>query len=206
MRCVPHDLGGVTVYDSARYALVNRWDPGHLRTVQRHLDLPPGSRLLEVGCGRGHLVKALRADGVDAVGVDLNPEAVTHAVTEGLSQMDATALRYPDATFDAVVSMHAIEHIPDLDAALAEMVRVVRPGGALVLVYPAEPIQGIFAIPTSILLHGTPLKAREVHCHQLTPGRLAGRLGQLGVGVETVTDRFQLLKSPQFTTVLRKRD
>jgi ubiquinone/menaquinone biosynthesis C-methylase UbiE len=190
------------MYDSVRYALVNRWDPGHLATVHRHLALGPGDRVLEVGCGRGHLVKHLRAEGVAAVGVDLNPAAVAHAVTPGVSRMDATALEHPDEEFDAVVSMHAIEHIPDLDRALAEMVRVVRPGGSLVLVYPAEPIQGIFAVPTSIILHGTPFRAREVHCHQLTPRRLASRLE--GLPVRIVTDRFQVWKSPQFTTVLRK--
>lgn len=190
------------MYNSARYALVNRWDPGHLKTVRSHLDLSSVGRVLEVGCGRGHLVAHLREEGVDALGIDLNPQAIEHGVTDALQTMDATRLDFPDAHFDAVVSMHAIEHIPDLDAALAEMVRVVRPGGSLVLVYPAEPIQGIFAVPTSIILHGTPFRAREVHCHHLTPRRLAKRVA--GLPVRAATDSFQLLKSPQFTTVLSR--
>jgi ubiquinone/menaquinone biosynthesis C-methylase UbiE len=190
------------MYDSKRYALVNRWDPAHLRTVQRHLALRPGDRVLEVGCGRGHLVEALREQGVDAVGVDLNPAAAEHAVTEGVAQGDATDLAFEGGSFDAVVSVHAIEHIPDIEGALSEMCRVVRPGGPIVLVYPAEPIQGLFAVPTSIILHGTPLKAREVHCHKLTPRRLAQHLD--GLPVQVVGSTFQLLKSPQFTTVLRR--
>jgi ubiquinone/menaquinone biosynthesis C-methylase UbiE len=190
------------VYDSARYALANRWDASHLKTVRRYVDLADGLRVLEVGAGRGHLVGHLRERGVEALGVDLNPHAVEHAVTPALEVMDATALEFEDGSFDALVSFHAIEHIPDIDGALAEMVRVVRPGGTLVLVYPAEPIQGIWAIPTSIILHGTPFRAQEVHCHQLTPRRLARRLS--GLDVEVVHDSFQLLRSPQFTTVLRK--
>lgn len=190
------------MYDSVRYALVNRWDPGHLKTVRRDLDPAPGDRVLEVGCGRGHLLRHLQEAGVEAIGIDLNPAAAEHAVTSGVSRMDATALELPDEAFDAVVSFHAIEHIPDLDAALSEMVRVVRPGGSLLLVYPAEPVQGIFAVPTSIILHGTPLKAREVHCHQLTPKRLTRRLA--GLPVEVRRHRFQVLRSPQFTTVLSK--
>lgn len=190
------------MYNSARYALVNRWDPGHLKTVRTHLDLTSVGRVLEVGCGRGHLVARLREEGVDAVGIDLNPHAIEHGVTDALRTMDATRLEFPDAHFDAVVSMHAIEHIPDLDAALTEMVRVVRPGGTLVLVYPAEPIQGLFAVPTSVILHGTPFKAREVHCQHLTPRRLAARVA--GLPVRVVTDSFQLLASPQFTTVLSR--
>ena len=192
------------MYNSARYALVNRWDPSHLRSVRRHLRLDPGDRVLEVGCGRGHLVKALRAQGVDAIGVDLNPQAAEHAVTDGVQQADATALPFADACFDALVSVHAIEHIPDLDSALRQMVRVLRPAGSMVLIYPAEPIQGLYAIPTSVILHGTPTKAREVHCHKLTPRRLAARLQ--GLPVDVVGSTFQLLKSPQFTTVLRRRD
>lgn len=191
------------MYDSARYALANRWDPAHLRTVERVLDLAPGDRVLEVGCGRGHLVKRLREQQIDAVGIDLNPAAATHAVSEGVQRMDATDLTFQDASFDAVVSMHAIEHIPELDAALAEMVRVVRPGAPILLVYPAEPIQGMFAVPTSVILHGTPLRAREVHCHRLTPKRLTARLAPLPVDV--ISSSFQLFKSPQFTTLIRRR-
>jgi ubiquinone/menaquinone biosynthesis C-methylase UbiE len=190
------------MYHSTRYALANRWDSGHLKTVRRHLDLQPGDRVLEVGCGRGHLVRHLRADGVNAVGVDLNPMAVEHGVTEHLRVMDATALQFPDGHFDALVSMHMIEHIPDLDAALEEMARVVRPGGSVLLVYPAEPIQGLWAIPTSVILHGTPLRARDVHCHKLTPRRLSTRVTNLPL--RAVDDSFQLLKSPQFTSVLER--
>lgn len=190
------------MYNSVRYALVNRWDPSHLRSVRRHLRLDPGDRVLEVGCGRGHLVKALQEQGVDAIGVDLNPQAAEHAVTEGVRQADAASLPFEDASFDALVSVHAIEHIPDLDSALGEMCRVVRPGGSLLLIYPAEPIQGLYAIPTSVILHGTPLRAREVHCHKLTPRRLNARLA--GLPVSVVDSTFQLLKSPQFTTVLRR--
>jgi demethylmenaquinone methyltransferase / 2-methoxy-6-polyprenyl-1,4-benzoquinol methylase len=190
------------MYHSARYALANRWDAGHLRAVRRHLDLQPGDRVLEVGSGRGHLVQHLRADGIDAVGVDVNPMAVEHGVTDHLHVMDATALEFPDAHFDALVSMHMIEHVPDLDVALGEMARVVRPGGSLLLVYPAEPIQGMWAIPTSLILHGTPWRARDVHCHKITPRRLSSRLEHLPLQI--VDDCFQLLKSPQFTSVLER--
>jgi SAM-dependent methyltransferase len=190
------------MYHSTRYALANRWDSGHLKAVHRHLDLGPGARVLEVGCGRGHLVQRLRFDGIDAVGVDLNPMAIEHGVTEQLRVMDATALQFPDAHFDALVSMHMIEHIPALDDALAEMARVVRPGGFLLLVYPAEPIQGMWAIPTSMILHGTPWRARDVHCHKLTPRRLSARIQDLPL--RAVDDSFQLLKSPQFTSILQR--
>ena len=95
--------------------------------------------------------------------------------------MSADHLEFEDGSFDAVVSFHAVEHIPPLDRALAEIRRVVRPGGTVLLVYPAEPFRGAFAIPTSVILHGTPFKARQVHVHKLNPKRLVPRAERAGL-------------------------
>jgi ubiquinone/menaquinone biosynthesis C-methylase UbiE len=192
----------VTHYSSATYALANRWDPRHLETVSRLLAPSPGMRLLEVGCGRGHLLRRIQDQGVDATGVDVNPEAVARAVTRNVLQMSATALEFPDASFDQICSFHAIEHIPDVDRALAEMARVLRPNGSLLLVYPAEPIQGLFAVPTSVILHGNPLRAREVHCHRLTPRRLRRHTDPLGL--TPMVSEFHLLSSPEYATLLHR--
>ncbi len=191
-----------TTYHSRRYALVNRWDPRHLKTVQRLVNPQPGDRVLEVGCGRGHLTKRLRDLGVDAVGIDANPEAAMVAVSNGVSYMRAETLEFDGETFDIVVSVHAIEHIPPIELALVEMWRVLRPGGKALLIYPAEPIQGIFAVPTSVILHGTPFKARRIHCHKLWPAKLR-RITE-GVGFRHHHSEFNLLSSPQFATVLEK--
>src|SRR3990172_8303533 len=136
-----------TTYDSRRYALVNRWDPRHMRTVRRVVAPKPGWRVLDVGCGRGHLTMRLQELGCDATGVDANPQAAAVAVTSGIETMRAERLGFPDGTFDLVVSVHAIEHIPPLEQTLAEMARGLKPGGRLLLIYPAEPIKGIFPLP-----------------------------------------------------------
>jgi ubiquinone/menaquinone biosynthesis C-methylase UbiE len=189
-------------YDSRRYAAVNRWDERHMVTVARHLDPRPGDRILEVGCGRGHLTKRLRELGADAVGIDANPKAADLAVTEGVSQMLAEDLRFEDASFDKVVAIHAIEHLPDLEGSLDEMARVLRPGGRALFVYPAEPIKGIWAVPTAVILHRNPLKATQVHCQWLWPAKL--RRLTVGRGLVHVHSEFNLLSSPQFVTVLDK--
>lgn len=191
----------VTAYDSRRYALVNRWDPSHLENVERLLPLLAGSRVLEVGCGTGHLTRRLAARGVDIVGVDVNPRAREIAGTGRVQTMGAEALDFDDGSFDAIVSIHAIEHIPALETALAEMARVLRPEGQALLVYPAEPIMGLYAIPTSIILHGNPFHARRVHCHKLWPSKLCRMVGPLGWR-ETHRE-FNLLKSPQFISRFR---
>lgn len=189
-------------YDSRRYALVNRWDPSHLKRIDRLVSVDADDRVLEVGCGQGHLTKALAGRGVDITGVDANPQAAEVADTDRVKHMYAEELDFEDDTFDVVLSVHALEHIPPLEQALAELARVLKSGGTAVHIYPAEPIQGLFAIPTSVILHGTPFKAREVHCHKLWPERLRELMQPLGM-TQTASE-FSLFKSPQFASVFEK--
>src|SRR5699024_2876145 len=132
-------------------------------------------------------------------GVDANPEAKVNAVTDRVDCMPAEALDFGDDSFDAVASFHMIEHVADLDATLAEMARVLRPGGQLLLVYPAEPIRGLYAIPSSFIIAGHPFRARQIHCRSLRPKTLRHRLA--AHGLKETTSRFSLLSSPQFETV-----
>ena len=168
-------------YDSRRYALINRWNPRNLEIIRDWVSPAPGDKVLDVGCGRGHVVKALNERGIDCVGIDLNPKAADVAVDAKVRTMSAADLEFEDDTFDSVVSFHAIEHIPPVEDALKEMARVVKPAGKVLLVYPAEPIRGLFAIPTSVILHRTPFKARQVHIHKFTPRTLAARAATAGL-------------------------
>ncbi len=189
-------------YDSHRYATVNRWDPSHLKRIDRLLPLEPGQRVLEVGCGQGHLTVRLAERGIDVVGIDANASAPEVSGSDRVMYMKAEDLEFSDGEFDAIVSVHAIEHIPPLEQAMAEMARVLKPGGQALFVYPAEPVQGLFAVPTSIILHGSPFKARQVHCHKLTPSKVRALLQPHGL-VETHHE-FNLFKSPQFISVFNK--
>jgi ubiquinone/menaquinone biosynthesis C-methylase UbiE len=189
----------MTSYDSRRYALVNRWDSSHLDKVDRLLGSLAGMQVLEVGCGVGHLTRRLAERGVDVVGIDANPQASEISGSERVRTMQAEDLDFDDRSFDVIISVHALEHIPALEAALTEMARVLRPGGRALFIYPAEPIMGLYAIPTSIILHGTPFRAREVHCQKLWPARLRSMTEPLGWS-ETHHE-FDLFKSPQFVSL-----
>jgi len=182
--------------------MINRWDSSHLRRIGRLASIDDDARVLEVGCGQGHLTKALANRGLDILGVDANPRAAEVAGTDLVRHMRAETLDFEDESFDMVLSVHAIEHIPALEDALAEMTRVLKPGGSAVHIYPAEPIKGLYAIPTAIILHGTPFKAREVHCHKLWPSKLRRLMEPLGM-TQTATE-FSLLMSPQFASVFEK--
>lgn len=116
--------------------------------------------------------------------------------------MKAEQLDFPDESFDALVSVHAIEHIPPLEQAASEMARVLRTGGQALFIYPAEPVQGLYAVPTSVILHRTPFRARQVHCHKLWPAKVRRLMEPHGL-VE-IHHEMNLWRSPQFISVFVK--
>jgi ubiquinone/menaquinone biosynthesis C-methylase UbiE len=104
----------------------------------------PGERVLEVGPGTGYysLPVAERLDGGALAVFDIQQEMLDHvmrrAVEQGVTNLeptlgDARALTYADASFDAAFLVTVLGEIPDQDAALRELARVLRPGGRLVV-------------------------------------------------------------------------
>ncbi|MFY1696467.1 MULTISPECIES: methyltransferase domain-containing protein [unclassified Solwaraspora] len=101
--------------------------------------VPPATRdgavLVDVGCGAGLLAPHLRGKGYRHVGVDLTASALGQAAAHGVTPVrgDALALPLADAVADVVSAGELLEHVPDLAGAVAEVCRVLRPGGLLVL-------------------------------------------------------------------------
>lgn len=103
--------------------------------------LPPGARVLDVGCGTGANGPVLAARAAFTVGLDAS------AVPLGLGERgdarsarlrgDATALPFPDASFDLVVALDVLEHLDDDAAGAREVRRVLRPGAAALFFVPA---------------------------------------------------------------------
>ena len=94
-------------------------------------------RVLEVGCGWGELAEWLRRDtGAEVVAVDLSERMVELARGRGVDARvaDVQALPFADGEFDVAVAAWMLYHVPDLDRGIAELARVVRPGGRLVTV------------------------------------------------------------------------
>lgn len=98
------------------------------------LPVASGRDVLEVGCGTGLILARLAAVAKRAEGIDLSPGMLEKARERGLTVREgsATALPYPDGSFDAVVSFKVLAHVPDIRGALSEMARVCRPGGTMV--------------------------------------------------------------------------
>jgi ubiquinone/menaquinone biosynthesis C-methylase UbiE len=113
--------------------------------IERALDAAgaPGIRVLDAGCGTGGLIRRLtpRHPGWRWSGIDLEPLAYALArertVGADIRPASVTALPFPDASFDAVVSADVLYHVDDDEAALREFFRVLRPGGIAVINVPA---------------------------------------------------------------------
>ena len=90
-----------------------------------------GKDVLEVGCGTGLILDRVRGFARGAAGIDLSGGMLAKAVHRGLAvaQASATALPFADASVDVAYSFKVLAHIPPIAQALAEMARVVRPGG-----------------------------------------------------------------------------
>ena len=115
------------------------------RFVERLAELGARGRMLDIGCGPGHmaLMVCARVPGARVVGVDLartmlgyacrHRDASEHGPRVALARTDAKRLPFADGAFDAVFSNTILHHIPDPLPFLREARRVLRPGGALLV-------------------------------------------------------------------------
>ncbi len=99
---------------------------------------PAGARVLDIGCGPGHLAADLARRSLDVTAIDLDPRMVGQARLRlgpdaDVRVADVAALPFDDASFDVVVSTLSMHHWADKGAGLAEVARVLRPGGTALI-------------------------------------------------------------------------
>lgn len=120
------------------------WDPAgafaalHWLAATRGELIPPaprpGAKLVDLGCGAGVLAPHVPA-GYEHHGVDLGEAALEQAAAHGVvtHRADVTAVPLEDGFADVVVAGELLEHVPDVEGVVAEAVRLLRPGGTVVL-------------------------------------------------------------------------
>ncbi|HMU79177.1 MAG TPA: ubiquinone/menaquinone biosynthesis methyltransferase [Microthrixaceae bacterium] len=128
-----------------RYDLVNRvmtfrMDVGWRRRALDMLGLAPGARVLDLATGTGDLAAEMASRGLVPIGADLSFGMLAAAPTPfPRVQADGVALPFPDGALDGATCGFALRNFTDLAATVAELGRVVRPGGRLALLEVAEP-------------------------------------------------------------------
>ncbi|HYW40730.1 MAG TPA: class I SAM-dependent methyltransferase [Terriglobales bacterium] len=104
--------------------------------------VPPGSKVLDIGCGTGHLAGELMRRGYEAWGVDFSDAMVRYARehydADRFQVGDIERIPFPDNSFDGVMSLGVMEYLSADEPALREMWRVLKPGGRAVITTPSS--------------------------------------------------------------------
>lgn len=174
---------------AAQHRTLTQWAVGLL-------DVRPGDRVLDVGCGGGTALGFLAraATGGQVTGVDYSPEMVAQAAARHAAavqagritarQGDAMALPFPDRSFDRVLAVETLYFWPDAARGLAEAHRVLRPGGRLAV-----------ALEMSREASGRTLRQR------LLGGRFTERSAQQGLRILSGDDLAAMLRAAGFVDV-----
>jgi 2-polyprenyl-3-methyl-5-hydroxy-6-metoxy-1,4-benzoquinol methylase len=106
--------------------------------------VPEGARILDVGCGAGHLARLLRERrGARVTALDFSAWACAQLAKEGFETIVSTLPRIPlpDGAFDVAIATEVLEHLDRPDATVREMARVVRAGGLVMCSVPDDSLQ-----------------------------------------------------------------
>jgi SAM-dependent methyltransferase len=128
-------------WESGDYGIFARYLEKSALEFFDRLNIPPGTRLLDVACGAGQLTIPAARRGIQVTGIDLAAnlvkQAQARAAAEGLTipieQGDAESLPFPDASFDAVMSLIGSMFAPRPELVADEMIRVCKPGGQIIM-------------------------------------------------------------------------
>lgn len=129
------------IWMAGDYDRFSRYMESGAREFYERLNIAPGCRVLDVGCGSGQLALLAAKDGLDVTGVDiasnLVERALARAQAEGLrvrfKEADAEALPFEDASFDVVVSLIGAMFAPRPELVAKELLRVCTPGGTMAM-------------------------------------------------------------------------
>ncbi|RFB91394.1 SAM-dependent methyltransferase [Rhizobium leguminosarum bv. trifolii] len=165
--------------------LMGRWSKRLAPMLIDFAGLADGDRVLDVGCGTGSLAFTLaeRSDLREIAAIDYSPvfvEAAKRANTDPrvtIQQGDACALPFEDNRFDRAMSLLVLHFVPEAAKAVAEMARVVRPGGVVAAAvwdhYGGMPVMRMMW-DTAVMLDEEALPLRRKYCFQpmMRPGEL----------------------------------
>ena len=160
---------------------------GNLEANLRFIDetglVGPSTDTLEIGTGTGALLHTLLQRGCRIQGVEMNDELIAQGQRWfgplPIQTVGGIALPFPDASFDVVISFDVFEHIPDSDAHIREVRRVLRPGGSYLMQTPNKWTNVVF----ETIRWKSFTRFRVDHCSLHTLAELRSRFARHGFDV-----------------------
>ena len=221
-------MGGAAGYNSLEL------QPKYARAVKLAKKYcSPINRVLDIGCGRGELVNYYSAQEIHAIGLDFSQTACEIASAllaqnprkefGAILNVRDNKIAYPDAYFDVAFMLDVVEHLykDQLDEYYAQLRRLLRPGGALVIhTWPNRlqrdsippqfevTMRALFALPYRLLFH-RPIKRNVrdacellVHINEHTPHQLFSHLQEHGFKVRVFTTYYSGLRPDSWSDFL----
>jgi SAM-dependent methyltransferase len=170
--------------------------------------IPSGARVLDLCCGQGNVTEALLQAGLNTVGADFSPTMLARARTRvpngNFVETDAQNLDFGDAEFEAVVCNFGLLHVPDQPLALAEIRRVLKPGGIFAMTAWCGPdVSPTFRVfYSSVQEHGSPqvIMPEGPNFHQFANEAAAKSLlddAKLALQSREIVDCYWTLDAPE---------
>jgi SAM-dependent methyltransferase len=126
-------------HNEAYAGFLENWNPAfYAKYADTLAPTCPGARVLDVGCGTGQVIRRLLDRGCEAHGVDVSEPNLRRAqqITRHCQLYDGRQLPFPDRHFAAAGALNVLEHVEQPETFLRELVRVVEPGGRVVVSSP----------------------------------------------------------------------
>lgn len=185
----------IQTWDATDYGKNAAFVHGLAGGVVEWLEAKASESILDLGCGDGQLTERIAATGARVIGVDLSPEMIAAARSRGIDAREASAelLPFPDGAFDAVFSNAVLHWVRNQDAMMAEVRRVLSPGGRFVAEMAGHGNLAAMRVAFMAVLtrHGCGDPEEGVNCYP-TPKAYRQRLERHGFQIE----RIELIPRP----------
>ncbi len=141
-KAIPFPLGSKEYFESYDTLRESIESPAFSYRLHEYTNFK-GGKVLDVGSGNGYVLSRYAREGAETFGIDITPTAINlcrkrfdlMGLRGDFRVADAEALPFEDATFDGVCSMGVLHHVPDTERAVAEIFRVLKPGGRLIVMF-----------------------------------------------------------------------